>query len=163
MDYVLIIMGFVCILTGVIGSVVPALPGPPISWVGLLLVGLSPWVENSTALLVITGVIALIITVLDYIIPSLSTKHFGGSKYGIWGCNIGLVISMFGLPFGPTGLLGIIFWPFIGAFIGEMIKQQDYKQALRAAWGAFVGFLCGTLMKLAYCITLLVVEIAALF
>jgi uncharacterized protein YqgC (DUF456 family) len=163
MDYVLIIMGFVCILTGVIGSVVPALPGPPISWVGLLLVGLSPWVENSTALLVITGVIALIITVLDYIIPSLSTKHFGGSKYGIWGCNIGLVISMFGLPFGPTGLLGIIFWPFIGAFIGEMIKQQDYKHALRAAWGAFVGFLCGTLMKLAYCITLLVVEIAALF
>ena len=85
MDYVLILLGFVCILTGVIGSVVPALPGPPISWVGLLLVGLSPWVENSTALIVITGVIAVIITVLDYIIPSLATKHFGGSKYGIRG------------------------------------------------------------------------------
>lgn len=163
MDYVLILLGFVCILTGVIGSVVPALPGPPISWVGLLLVGLSPWVENSTALIVITGVLAVIITVLDYIIPSLATKHFGGSKYGIWGCNIGLFISMFGLPFSPTGLLGIIFWPFIGAFIGEMIKQQDFMHALRAAWGAFVGFLCGTLMKLAYCITLLVVEIVALF
>lgn len=163
MDYILIILGFSCLIIGIIGSVVPALPGPPIAWLGLLLAHFSPWVEFSPAMLIITAVLAVVITVLDYVIPSMATKHYGGGRYGIWGCNIGLIISMFGLPFGPTGLLGVIFWPFVGAFVGEYIKQQDFKPALRAAWGAFVGFLCGTAIKLVYCITVLIIAIANLF
>lgn len=162
MDVFLIIMAFVCLLTGIIGSIVPGLPGPPISWLGLLLAGLTPWVATTPTLLISTAAVAVIITVLDYVIPSLATKRFGGSKYGIWGCNIGLVLSIVGLPFGPTGLLGVIFWPFLGAFIGEYIKQNDTKPALRAAWGAFVGFLTGTFLKLTYCIALLVVAIVEL-
>ena len=161
MDIFLIIMAFVCLLTGIVGSIVPGLPGPPISWLGLLLAGFTPWVENTPMLLVVTAAVAVFITVMDYVIPSLTTKRYGGSKYGIWGCNIGLVISIVGLPFGPTGLLGIIFWPFVGAFVGEYIKQQDFSPSLRAAVGAFVGFLTGTFLKLAYCIALLVVVVAA--
>lgn len=163
MDYILIILGFACLVIGIIGSVVPALPGPPIAWLGLLLAHLSPWVEFSPAMLIITAVLAVAITVLDYVLPSMATKHYGGGKYGIWGCNIGLIISMIGLPIGPTGLLGVIFWPFVGAFVGEYIKQQEFKPALRAAWGAFVGFICGTVIKLFYCITVLIIAIANLF
>jgi uncharacterized protein YqgC (DUF456 family) len=71
-------------------------------------------------------------------------------------------LSLFGLPFGPTGLLGVVFWPFVGALVGEYLKQQEMDRALRAAWGAFLGFLSGTLLKLAYCIALLVVVIVAM-
>lgn len=162
MNTFLIIIAFLCLAIGVAGAVVPGLPGPPISWIGLLLAGFTPWVETSTALLITTAAVAAVITVLDYVIPSLSTKHFGGSKYGIWGCNIGLLLSVFGLPFGPQGLFGVILWPFVGALIGEYIKSREFHPALKAAWGAFVGFLGSTLMKLAYCVALLVVVIVAL-
>ena len=162
MNTFLIIMAFVCLLVGIVGSIVPGLPGPPISWVGLLVAGFTPWVANTPTLLIVTAAVAVVITVMDYVIPAVSTKRFGGSKYGIWGCNIGLVISIFGLPFGPTGLLGMVFWPFLGAFVGEYIKQQDLQPALRAGFGAFLGFLTGTLLKLVYCIALLVVVIVAL-
>lgn len=163
MNTALIIIAFLCLLVGIVGAIVPGLPGPPISWVGLLLASLTPFVECSTLMLVVTAVLALVITVLDYVVPSLSTKRSGGSKYGIWGCNIGLIVSIVGLPFGPQGLAGVIFWPFIGALVGEYIKSQEIGPALRAAWGAFLGFLTGTLLKVAYCVALLVVVIVGLF
>ena len=128
MDIFLIIMAFVCLLTGIVGSIVPGLPGPPISWLGLLLAGFTPWVENTPMLLVVTAAVAVFITVMDYVIPSLTTKRYGGSKYGIWGCNIGLVISIVGLPFGPTGLLGIIFWPFVNIQGAENFLQEAERR-----------------------------------
>lgn len=162
MSTVLIILAFLCLAIGIAGAVIPGLPGPPVSWVGMLLAALTPYVSTSATMLIVTAVIAAVITVLDYVVPSLSTKRLGGSKYGIWGCNIGLVISIIGLPFGPQGLLGVIFWPFAGALIGEYINQHEWQPALRAAWGAFLGFLTGTMLKLVYCIALLVVVIAKL-
>ena len=163
MDILLIILAFICLAAGVLGSVLPALPGPPLAWVGLLLAGFTSYIDVSTTVLIVTACLAAIITVLDYVVPSLSTKHFGGTKYGIWGCNIGLVLSLFGLPFGPTGLLGIVFWPFVGALVGEYLKSHDLRPALRAAWGAFIGFVSGTLMKVVYCIALLVAVIVKIF
>ena len=163
MNTVLIILAFICLVGGIAGAVIPGLPGPPISWVGLLLASLTPFVSASTTLLVVTAVIAAIITVLDYVVPSLTTKLRGGSKYGVWGCNIGLILSIFGLPFGPQGLLGVIFWPFVGALVGEYINQRELEPAVHAAWGAFLGFLTGTILKLVYCITLLVIVIVGLF
>lgn len=163
MNTVLIILAFLCLIVGILGAIIPGLPGPPISWVGLLLASITPFVSCSPALLVVTAVLALIITVLDYVVPSLATKRQGGSKYGVWGCNIGLVISIIGLPFGPQGLLGVIFWPFIGALVGEYIKSRELSPALKAAWGAFLGFLTGTLLKLVYCVALLVIVIVGLF
>lgn len=163
MDAFLIIMAFVCLLLGIIGSVAPGLPGPPISWVGLLMAGFTPWVETTPTLLIVTGAIAVAITLFDYIIPSLTTKRMGGSKYGVWGCNIGLIISIFGLPFGPTGLLGVILWPFLGALVGEYVHQQDLQSSVKAAFGAFLGFITGTLLKLAYCIIILAIVVTELF
>lgn len=162
MNVTLIIIAVVLALVGIIGSVVPGLPGPPISWAGLLVLSFTTaWADYSTLgatiMLVITGIIAAVITVLDYTIPSKSTKRHGGSKAGIWGCNIGLIISIIGLPFGPQGLLGVIFWPFIGALVGELINSKEFNKALRAAWGAFLGFLLGTGLKLIYGFLLLII------
>ena len=162
MNVFLIIMAIVCLLFGIVGSIVPGLPGPPISWIGLLLLSFTPWAAISPSLLLVTGIVAAVITVLDYVIPSLMTKKLGGSSYGIWGCNIGLVISLFGLPFLP-GIVGVVLLPFLGALIGEYIKQQEWEPAVKAALGAFLGFLAGTLLKLIYCITLLIVSVMALF
>lgn len=157
MNVTLIVLAIAFALLGLVGSVVPAIPGPPLSWVGLLLLHFSSAAEYSVLFFIITAVVAVVITVLDFLLPSLNTKKRGGSKAGIWGCNIGLVIAILGLPFGPQGLLGIIFWPFVGALIGELIGGKKDNSALRAAWGAFLGFLAGTGLKLLYCLFVVVV------
>lgn len=149
MNTILIIAAVILILIGLVGSVVPGLAGPPFSWAGLLLLGFTT-ADYSLTFLIVTAAVAVIITIMDYVVPSLSTKKHGGSKAGVWGCNIGLVISIVGLPFGPQGIIGVIFWPFVGALVGELLSGKQTREALRAAWGAFVGFLCGTGLKLAY-------------
>ena len=152
MNIILIIVACLCALIGLLGSIIPGLPGPPLSWVGLLLLSLTTAADYSVWFLLGMGLAAAIITVLDYVIPSMGTKKMGGSKAGVWGCNIGLVVSLIGLPFGPQGLLGVIFWPFIGAFIGELTTKKPADQSFKAACGAFLGFLTGTLIKLVYCL-----------
>lgn len=154
MNTVLIIAAVVLVLIGLLGSVVPGLAGPPFSWLGLLLLNFTTATDYTPAFLILTALVCVVITILDYVIPSLSTKKCGGSKAGVWGCNIGLIISIIGLPFGfgPQGILGVVFWPFAGALVGELLGGKKVRQALHAAWGAFLGFLCGTGLKLAYAI-----------
>ena len=97
------------------------------------------------------------VTALDYVVPIIGTKKFGGTKRGVMGSMIGLVIGVIVLPIsgiviGPFGILGIILGPFIGAYIGESTAGRDSKTAMRAAFGSFIGFLAGTLMKITYTI-----------
>lgn len=131
-------------LLGILGSFLPILPGPPLSWVGLLLLYLTKSVENNWTFLTITLFIALLAVVLDYIIPVMGAKKFGGSKKGMIGTTVGLLIAIF---FPVFGLLGIIIWPFIGAIVGELMNQSETNTAVKAAFGSFVGFLTGTLLK----------------
>lgn len=163
MNTFLIVLAVILALVGIAGSIVPGLPGPPLSWVAVLVLSFTTAADYSALFLFVTGLIAAIITVLDYVVPSLSTKKFGGSKAGIWGCNIGLIVSIIGLPFGPQGLLGVILWPFIGALAGELIGGKEKREALRAAWGAFVGFLTGTGLKFVYAIVLAIIIARDLF
>ena len=148
MDIVLLILGFLLMLVGILGSFLPVLPGPPISWVGLLLLYLTKAIPDNWWVLGITLVIALTITVLDYVIPAMGTKRFGGSKAGMWGTIIGLIIGLF-LPIPG----GFIIGAFLGAFVGELSNNIDQKRALKAAFGSFLGFLTGTFMK--FVVTLL--------
>ena len=143
MEYFLLILGLLLMIVGIIGSLLPALPGPPISWVGILLLYFCHGIETNYWLLGITLVIAIVIGILDYVIPAKGTKYFGGSSYGIWGTNIGLVIGIFApIPFG------FLIGPFVGALIGELIyNSSEGKRALKAATGSFLGFLAGTFMK----------------
>ena len=150
MNTVLIIVAILLALIGIAGSIIPGLPGPPFSWAALLVLNFTTAANHNATFLIVTAAVAVVITLLDYVVPSLSTKRHGGSKAGVWGCNIGLVVSIIGLPFGPTGLIGVIFWPFIGALVGELLSGKQSREAVRAAWGAFLGFLTGTGLKLAY-------------
>jgi uncharacterized protein YqgC (DUF456 family) len=144
MDIVLLILGFIMMLVGIAGSFLPVLPGPPISWLGLLLLYLTQAVPNDWILLVATFAIAFVVVVLDYIIPAVGTKKFGGTKAGVVGTTIGLLVAIF---FPILGFLGIIVWPFLGALIGELMNRANGKTALRAAFGSFMGFLTGTFVK----------------
>jgi uncharacterized protein len=149
MDYVWIIAGGILLIAGMIGCFLPVLPGPPLAFFGLLIQQLKSSSPFSTRFIVIVLVVTIIITILDYIIPVYSTKKYGGSKYGVWGCTIGLVI---GLWLGP---LGIIAGPFVGAFLGELIASTEPAQAFKAATGSFIGFLTGTFLKLIVCFVMI--------
>ena len=136
------ILAGVLLLAGLIGAFLPLLPGPPLAWSGLLAAHFSAYSNLGIWVLTATGIVAAIVTAIDYIFPSIITKKSGGSEAATWGCNIGLVVSLF------LGPLFILVGPFLGAFIGEMINDSsDKKRALKAAVGAFKGFLLGTGLK----------------
>ena len=144
MDILLLTIGLLLILTGIMGCFLPALPGPPLSWVGLLFMYITNSVPMDWWMLGITLVIALGVVVLDYIIPVAGTKRFGGTKAGVWGTTIGLVVALI---FPIFGLFGIIIWPFIGALVGELLNKAGHRQAFKAAFGSFIGFMTGTFLK----------------
>lgn len=148
MDILLLILGFSCIITGLFGSFLPVLPGPSVSWVGLALLYFTKAVPANYWILGIALLITVVISVLDYVIPAKGTKRFGGSSYGIWGTNIGLVIGIL----APISF-GFLIGPFVGALIGELIFDfKDHNRALKAAAGSFVGFLASSFMKFVVCV-----------
>lgn len=151
MDLLLLIISFTLMIIGVFGSFMPVLPGPSLSWLGLLLLYFTNAVTTNYWILGITLLITIIISVLDYVIPAKGTKKFGGSSYGVWGTNIGLIVGLFApIPFG------FIIGPFVGAFIGElMYDHKDQGRALKAATGSFIGFLASSFMKFLICMAYL--------
>jgi uncharacterized protein YqgC (DUF456 family) len=153
MDYLLAILGAICMLVGVIGSILPGLPGPPISYLGILLLHWTRFAQFSSSTLMIWALVVIIVAILDYVIPVWGTKKYGGTRAGVRGSTIGLIIGVILLPLlgivlGPLGIFGIIGGPFFGAWIGERAAGQDSNVALRAAFGSFIGFIAGTLMKI---------------
>ena len=142
MDIFLVIISFLFMVLGVIGSFLPVLPGPLTSWVGLLILNFTEAIPISTSFLIITFSIALGIWILDYFIPAMGTKRFGGSKAGIIGTSIGLIVGLIAPIPG-----GIIIGPFLGALIGELINKSEFNKAIRAAVGSFLGFLASTFIK----------------
>lgn len=144
MDILLVFLGLLLMIVGILGSFLPVLPGPPLSWLGLLLLYMTNAVPDNWLFLGITLAIALIVVALDYVIPAVGTRKFGGSKAGMIGTAIGLVVA---IVFPVLGIFGIIIWPFVGALVGEVINNADKKTALKAAFGSFVGFLTGTFLK----------------
>ncbi len=142
MDVFLAILGTICIITGLLGSVLPILPGPPISYAGILLLHFSGYAQFSTRFLILFAALTAVVAVLDYIIPVWGTKQFGGSKYGTWGAAIGVMVGLF---MGPAGL---VLGSFLGAVIGEIMSGRKSNEALRAGVGSFIGFITGTLMKI---------------
>lgn len=158
MDYVLLIISLLLMIGGVLGCILPAIPGPPLSFVGLLLLHFTDWVDYSSSFLVGMFLLAVAVTVIDFFVPVWMTKKFGGSKSGSWGSFIGMVIGMFFYP--PWGL---ILGAFFGAFIGEMIHNSDSTYAFKAAFGSFVGFLLGVGLKLVTSLYMTVVFVQSIW
>ena len=111
MDIALLIFGFICMLIGIIGSFLPVLPGPPISWIGLLLLFLTSAIPQD---------------------------------WWFLGITVGLIVA---IVFPILGIFGIVIWPFVGAYVGEIMNKANKKTALKAAFGSFLGFLTGTFLK----------------
>lgn len=143
MEIFLVVLGLIFMILGIIGAFLPILPGPITGWVGLLILHFTETIPQNWTFLGVTLFIAVLIYVLDYIIPAIGTKKFGGSKYGMYGTTAGLLI---GLIFFPP--FGIVVGPFAGAFLGElMFDSKDSSRALKAAFGSFIGFLFSTGLK----------------
>ena len=147
----MIVLGIIALvlgIIGIIGSVVPGLPGPPVGWAGMLMAFLAKGTDKagdpmSMKLLLVWLVIMIVVSVMDYTIPSYFTKMTGGSKYASRGCIAGLILGMF---FTPVGMIG---GALIGAFLSEFIwADKGVWSSFKATVGAFLGFLCGTGVKL---------------
>jgi len=144
MGIALIILAFALLIIGIAGAVVPGLPGPPLSFIGLLLVQWSGYGAFTQEFLWVWAGITVFITVMDYVLPSLLARRFGGSRFAAIGSFIGLVIGVIFFP--PWGMIA---GTFLGALAGELIRNRENKaQALKAACGALLAFIVGSGAKL---------------
>ena len=144
MDTLLSVLAVLFGVVGCVGCIIPVLPGVVLVYAGYLCLYFCSYAEISITWLVVFGVLTLLVSVLDYILPSYMTKKFGGSKAGERGAMAGVIAGMF---FGPVG---IIVAPFVGAVLAELINDnRDRQRALRSGLGSFLSFFIGTGAKLA--------------
>lgn len=143
MEVALAFVGVFILLLGVIGCFVPVLPGPPLAYISLLLLQIGPEKPFSLNFMLISGAIVVVVTLLDYVVPALGTKKWGGSRYGMLGALIGIVMGLFVFP--PFGFL---IFPLLGAMIGEILNGADTNKAFKSAFGTLIGLVFGTVMKL---------------
>lgn len=155
MSFALVLLSGILLLVGLIGCVLPILPGPVVAFCGLLC--LLPTDKSPSAMTVaLFGVATIVAMVLDSVVPMVSARKFKCSKWGVWGCFVGTLLGAFFFP------LGLLLGPFLGAFAGELIAGRAALQAVRGGVGAFLGFLVGTLIKLAVCFAMIVCYVRCL-
>ena len=137
MNVVLIIVAILLVLVGLVGSIVPGIAGPPFSFLGLLVLSFVKGVEYSTTFLVVMGLIAAVVFALDYVVPAWGTKKLGGTKAGVRGSTIGLILGLMVTFVFPIGFIAVLIGPFIGAYIGERgelivtdVTAADYPPGL---------------------------------
>ena len=148
METLIIILAVTAGIIGIAGSILPGLPGTPFSWIGMLILYIWGTGTNgagepmSTQTLIIWGLVVVIVSVIDYIVPMYFTKITGGSKYAERGALIGLIAGIILTP------VGMILGSLLGAFLGEMLyAKKDTESSLKAALGSFFGFILGTGIK----------------
>jgi uncharacterized protein YqgC (DUF456 family) len=147
----LVIFGLLLAVAGFVGCILPILPGPPLSFIALLLLSFTKdWEPFSVTFFIIMGGLTILVTALDYLVPAVGAKKYGATKFGVWGSIIGLFVGLFVFP--PFGL---ILGGFAGAVVGELLAGRAGKEALRAGWGSFIGNLAGMGLKLGLCGTML--------
>jgi len=150
------ILASVLVLVGLIGLVLPGLPGAPLIFAGLLL---AAWAEGfayvGLGTILVIAVIALLTFAVDLWATMFGAKKFGASKRAVIGALLGLMVGIF------LGFPGVIFGPFIGAVIGELSARRNLQQATRSGIGATVGFVLGAALKLALAFAMIGVYLVA--
>lgn len=140
---ILIVIG-ILLLLGIIGCFIPIIPGPPISYGGLLVFHFFSSYSIQENILWLMAFVVITVTIFDIWVQIYGVKKFGGTKKAINGSIIGLIIGIYFFP--P---LGIIIGSFLGAFIGARIEENsDRSKAIRIALGSIAGFFAGTMLKL---------------
>lgn len=145
METLLITGAIICAIIGLAGSILPALPGAPLSFAGLVLLCFCDGADISSTSIWVSAIFLAIVSVLDYVAPIWLTNASGGSKQATRGSIAGLIAGLFFFP--PWGL---VIGPFIGAFVGELMTHATTGKALKVAMMSFVGFVLTTGMKIIY-------------
>lgn len=151
LDIVLILLALALCLLGLVGAVVPAIPGPPLSWVGLLLMVFCPSLEISFPIvpfMLLALLVMVIVTVLDFVAPVWITKRVGGTKAGTNGATIGMVLGVAASCFGFFP--GVLIGPFLGAYCGELMAGVQSGKAFKVACYSFLSFILTTGLKMLY-------------
>jgi len=144
LEIFLILIGVLVAIAGIIGCIIPAIPGPPLSFISLLILELAIEDAFSMEFYIIWGVITIVVTVLDYVLPLFEAKVYKASGYGIWGSIIGMIVgTIFFPPFGM--ILGLL----IGAVAGELIAGKEGSEALKIGSVTFTTSLLMIVVKLA--------------
>ncbi len=146
MDIFLILLGILFLLLALVGCIAPVLPGPPLAYVAMLLLHFTGTAEFSLSTLGIWLALVIIVQLLDFIVPMLGTKYSGGSDSGKRGAIAGTILGLFFMPWG------IVVGPFLGAIVGELIVGRTTGEALLSGFGSLLGFLFGTVLKIALCL-----------
>jgi uncharacterized protein YqgC (DUF456 family) len=142
MTVLVLVLAFSLFLLGFLGSFIPGLPGPPLSYLGVLIIHFFTPTQFSNSFLFTWALVVVAVFVLDYMLQAWGVKKFGGGRKATIGTFIGLFV---GLLFPPIGLL---IGPFAGAFIGALSEVKgDNTRAFKVAIGSFIGFVTGTVLK----------------
>jgi uncharacterized protein len=150
MDLFLLLLSIIVLFIGLAGCFLPLIPGPPLSFMALVIIHFTRFADFNTGFLLLMALVAVAVTITDFFVPVWATGKSGGSRYGIWGAGIGIIAGIFFFP--P---LGLITGPFAGAVIGELIYGRSARKALIAGLGSFAGFMLGIGLKLAASVTMM--------
>ena len=158
-EIILVISAFMFLLAGLIGAIVPGLPGPPLSYAGLLLLHWSGYGGLTSGFLWLWAAITVVVIIGDYFLPVLMTQRFGGSRLATAGSILGLLIGLFFFP--PAGL---VIGPFLGALAGEFIhNRNDSARPFKVALGTFLAFIFSTGAKLIISAVMIFCAVKAMF
>lgn len=134
------------IVVGIAGTILPALPGVTLVFAGMVL---AAWVGDFQHIgwptLVVLGVLTALALIVDFVAGLLGAKRLGASSRALWGAAIGTLAGLFFFP------IGLIVGPFAGALIGELLAGGTLRKATSVGLGAWLGFIFGTLAKIALC------------
>ena len=159
MNVALIIIGLILAIAGMVGCILPIIPGPILSFSALILLSwIKSWQSFSQTFLIVMGILTGLLLLLDYVAPALGAKKYGASKRGLWGSAIGMLIGIFFIP--PWGM---IVGAFIGALVGELASGKLGRKALRAGWGILIGNVLVIGLKLAFTAVVLFYYIKEMF
>lgn len=139
----ILVICYILMLIGLIGCILPMLPGTPLIFIGIYIYAwLGGFTLISKNLILIFLAMTTISVLIEYTSSSIGAKRLGASKLGFLGALVGTVVGVFFIPWG------LILGPLLGALIGELITGKKIKEALRAGGGAALGFFGGTLLKI---------------
>jgi uncharacterized protein YqgC (DUF456 family) len=145
------------IVIGVVGTVLPALPGAVLVFGGIVL---AAWIDDFTRIrpwvLVLLGVLTAMAWIVEYVAAVMGAKRVGASRFAIFGAAIGTVAGIF------SGLWGLLFMPLVGAAIGEYVAQRDARRAGKVGVATWIGLLVGSAAKVAIVLTMVGIFVVAL-
>ena len=154
METLILVISFSFMLIGFFGAILPIIPGPIVSYIGLLLIYFFTDFNFSNMEVLVCGVITILVLISDYIFQFLGVKQSGGQTKATYGTLFGILIGLFFLP------AGLVLGPFLGALAGALWEKKEKKQAIQIALGALVGFIFGTFIKLIYAVLIILFVIS---